>query len=112
MSDFSIINDAYLDVIIILLLYIIIPICHSYVWRLSSALVCISDILVGLRLLGATTDINEAMALSYANDIVDVYSNSWGPADSGSSVEGPDILTRMVLRIGAEEVSQKYKWEW
>ena len=67
--------------------------------------VAISDISLGLRLLGATTDINEALALSYANDIVDVYSNSWGPFDSGSIVSGPEMLARMALRNGAAEVS-------
>ena len=74
--------------------------------------ICISDIFVGLRLLDATTDINEALALSYANDIIDVYSNSWGPSDSGNIVSGPEMLTRMALRNGANEVSQTVKYKW
>ena len=33
------------------------------------------------------TDIQEASALGHMNDIIDIYSNSWGPPDRG-------ILTR------------------
>ena len=63
------------------------------------------DVFIGLRLLGANTDLNEARALSYANDIIDVYSNSWGPMDSGDVVSGPEMLTGMALRNGVIEVS-------
>ena len=63
------------------------------------------SVFLGLRLLGATTDLNEARALSYANDIIDVYSNSWGPSDTGSLVSGPQMLMRMALKNGANEVS-------
>ena len=68
--------------------------------------------LLGLRLLDANTDLNEARALSYASDIIDVYSNSWGPIDSGDVVSGPEMLTRMALRNGAIEVSSKVKYKW
>ena len=58
----------------------------------------------GIRLLGGNTDLNEAESLSYANDVIDIYSNSWGPCDSGC-VGGPERLTQMVLKKGAETVS-------
>ena len=57
-----------------------------------------------MALLGANSDINEALSLSYKRDIVDVYSNSWGPYDSGSSVDGPGLLTEMALENGVQEV--------
>lgn len=46
-----------------------------------------------------------ATALSYKREITDIYSNSWGPSDSGSFVGGPGTLTERVLRDGALEVS-------
>ena len=58
----------------------------------------------GVALLGANDDINEASSLSYENDIVDIYSNSWGPADTGTIVDGPGHLTQMALKNGAREV--------
>lgn len=54
-------------------------------------------------MLGAFTDINEASSLSYANDVIDIYSNSWGPCDEGC-VNGPLRLTELALRTGAERV--------
>ena len=60
---------------------------------------------VGVALLGANTDLNEANSLTFENDIVDVYSNSWGPSDSGSHVAGPGQLTRLALQMGADYVS-------
>ena len=44
------------------------------------------------------------MSLSYANDVIDIYSNSWGPCDDGC-VGGPERLTQMALKKGAETVS-------
>ena len=64
----------------------------------------ILNFITGLRLLGATTDLNVAGSLMYANDVIDIYSNSWGPCDYGC-VGGPLRLTQMALRIGAERVS-------
>lgn len=41
--------------------------------------------LAGIRLLsGLTTDANEASALNYLPNTNDIYSNSWGPIDSGN----------------------------
>ena len=59
---------------------------------------------LGLRLLGAFTDLNEASSLTYANDVTDIYSNSWGPCDEGC-VDGPLRLTELALRTGAERVT-------
>ena len=59
----------------------------------------------GIALLGANSDLNEERSLSYARDTVDIYSNSWGPSDSGSIVEGPGYLTSMSLQNGVKEVS-------
>ena len=59
-------------------------------------------------MLGAGTDMTEAEALSYANDIIDIFSNSWGPYDSGDIVEGPGRLTQMALRNSVIQVSAFY----
>lgn len=57
--------------------------------------------LIGLRLLGASTDSNEADALT--RELVDthIYTNSWGPRDGGSVLEGPGPLTEAALQQGA-----------
>ncbi|MCS5534846.1 MAG: S8 family serine peptidase, partial [Candidatus Poseidoniales archaeon] len=50
--------------------------------------------LVGLELISCSTpDSKEADALSHENQIVDIYSNSWGPSDDGSTLEAPGPLT-------------------
>ena len=55
-------------------------------------------------MLDADTDLDEAQSLSYANDIIDIYSNSWGPCDYGC-VDGAGKLTQMALKNGVETVS-------
>ena len=60
---------------------------------------------LGIRLLGGNTDLNEALSLSFANDVIGIYSNSWGPFDDGSIIGGPGRLTQMALKNGAETVS-------
>ena len=52
----------------------------------------------------ATTDIEEATALSYERDIIDVYINSWGPDDDGKIIMGPRTLTKLTLKTGVREV--------
>ena len=42
--------------------------------------------------------------MSYLNDRIDIYSNSWGPQDSGKHVEKPGILTETALKNGAKKV--------
>ena len=61
--------------------------------------------LIGVALLGANSDMNEAISLLYEKDIVDIYSNSWGPYDSGSNVAGPGPLTKLALQNGTREVT-------
>jgi kexin len=56
--------------------------------------------LIGHRLLGAATDVNEADALTRNNNLIDIYSNSWGPADGGQVLEGPGPLTETALNSG------------
>jgi subtilisin-like proprotein convertase family protein len=57
--------------------------------------------LAGLRLIAApSTDAQEAEALTYANDVIHIYSNSWGPLDDGQRLEGPGPLTRQALLDG------------
>ncbi len=58
--------------------------------------------LVGMRLISASvTDAQEAEALSYLPDIVQVKSNSWGPADNGATLEGPQPLATAALQNAA-----------
>ena len=60
----------------------------------------------GILLLGLEqTDVEDARALSHENDIIDIYSNSWGPFDGGFVVEGPLTLAQMTLEQGAREVN-------
>ena len=35
-----------------------------------------------------------------ARDIIDVYSNSWGPSDTGYNVSGPRNLTKLAFENG------------
>ncbi|MBN2700624.1 MAG: S8 family serine peptidase [Methylothermaceae bacterium] len=56
--------------------------------------------LIGLRLLGATSDTNEAAALNYRPDIVDLSNNSWGPPDDGKYLAGPGPLTKAAIADG------------
>ncbi|MEO0055777.1 MAG: hypothetical protein RLZZ50_1724 [Verrucomicrobiota bacterium] len=50
--------------------------------------------LVGLRLIGAaTTDSQEAEAVAWKSDLIQIKSNSWGPNDDGLTLEAPGPLT-------------------
>lgn len=54
--------------------------------------------LVGLRLIAAsTTDSQEAQAINWSNTIIAIKSNSWGPSDNGTTLEGPGTLTAAAL---------------
>lgn len=60
--------------------------------------------LAGLRLTaGATTDLTEADALSYLNEDIDIYNNSWGPSDDGQTLQNPNPLTASILHAGATQ---------
>ena len=65
------------------------------------------SILQGIRLFFRTkaSDADEARALSYAKNYIDIYSNSWGPTDRGFEVAGPGHLTQRALQNGAEKVT-------
>ena len=54
----------------------------------------LSLIYAGLKvdLTGGVTDSIEASSLSYKNNYIQVYSNSWGPSDKGFIVEKPGTL--------------------
>jgi len=56
--------------------------------------------LVGHRVLGAETDANQADALTRNKNFIDIYSNSWGPFDTGQVLEGPGPLTEGALKSG------------
>jgi len=59
--------------------------------------------LAGIRLFGAdgnTDDADEAAALGFSNDIIDVYNASWGPDDTTLNLEGPGPLTLAALEAG------------
>ncbi|PFX28248.1 Proprotein convertase subtilisin/kexin type 6 [Stylophora pistillata] len=47
-----------------------------------------------------STDELEAKALSFKRDMIDIYSNSWGPGDRPFEVEGPGSQLRDVLYNG------------
>ena len=57
--------------------------------------------LAGLRLTaGFTSDLDEANALSYENQEIDIYNNSWGPIDDAARLEAPGPLTLAVFEDG------------
>jgi len=56
---------------------------------------------------GPVTDRIEAASLGYAQDMVDVYSASWGPTDDGKTLDGPGKLVRDVFLEGIKKASVK-----
>jgi kexin len=57
--------------------------------------------LVGLRLIaGNASDADEAAALTWKNDIIQIYSNSWGPADDGADLRDAGPLVKQALAHG------------
>jgi len=61
----------------------------------------------GIRLIfrSKASDPDEARALSYASDHIDIYSSSWGPDDKGFTVAGPGFFTKLALQSGVEKVT-------
>ena len=58
--------------------------------------------LVGLRLIAAAvSDAEEAEALTWKNDLVHLYSNSWGPTDDGRDLRDAGVLVKQALANGA-----------
>ena len=76
----------------------------SYIYSSLCIKMTLINMIAGIALLGANSDMNEALSLSFRRDIVDIYSNSWGPVDSGSQVDGPGTLTAQALEMGVREV--------
>lgn len=71
--------------------------------------------LAGLQLIdGTSTDSMEANALAYKMQDIDIYTNSWGPFDSGSVLEAPGPLTltamRNVIMNGRGGLGGIYTW--
>ena len=77
--------------------------CSMYI---SNQLIAFLACIIGIRVLGdSQTDLQEARALSHRDDIISIYSNSWGPFDFGFTVEGPGPLVQRTFQIGTAEVS-------
>jgi subtilisin family serine protease len=49
---------------------------------------------------GDITDSLEANSLGFRQDLVDIYSNSWGPDDDGRTLEAPGSLAQAAFRNG------------
>ena len=59
--------------------------------------------LVGMRLIAAgTSDQQEADAMNYLPQLIQIKSNSWGPSDTGTILEAPGILTLAALKNAVE----------
>ena len=58
--------------------------------------------LVGMRLIAAAvTDAQEAEAMTYLPDLIQIKTNSWGPNDTGTSLDSPGPLTVAALQNAA-----------
>ena len=58
--------------------------------------------LVGMRLIAAAvTDAQEAEAMTYLPDLIQIKTNSWGPNDTGTSLDSPEPLTIAALKTAA-----------
>ena len=66
---------------------------------------------IALRLIsyGLATDLQEAMALSHQSEVIQIYSNSWGPPDYGGRVDGPGPLVQQVFEAGVQQVNMSYR---
>ena len=52
-----------------------------------------------------STDATESGAFSHRTDVIDIYSNSWGPGDIGWQVQGPGVLASKAIERGIQKVS-------
>jgi len=58
--------------------------------------------LVGMRLIaGDSTDLDEAEAMTWHPEQIEILSNSWGPRDRGNILRGPDVLTLDAFKYAA-----------
>jgi kexin len=54
--------------------------------------------LIGINLLSNSTDANEAAALVWRKNVIDIYSNSWGPSDAGTDLNPvPAVVEAAIL---------------
>lgn len=63
--------------------------------------------MTGLRIFDddvRSTDAIESAALAYNRTVIHIYSNSWGPGNVGTEVEGPGVLTTKAIELGIKEV--------
>lgn len=59
--------------------------------------------LVPVRLIASpVSDLTEADGLTHRSDVVDIYSNSWGPADDGASLGAPGPATLAAMQHAVE----------
>lgn len=65
----------------------------------------------GIRLIAqAVTGATEAEALSLHSNHIRIYSNSWGPYDSGEGIDGPSRVTREALAYFTTLHNKIYVW--
>jgi kexin len=58
----------------------------------------------GVRILSAPiTDVDEAEAVAYKNQVNDIYSCSWGPPDDGATMDAPGVLIRRAMQKSVQE---------
>ena len=63
-----------------------------------------SDIRVPLHIPTLLSDARVAEALTHKLGSIDIYSNSWGPEDTGMEIQGPGPQTSAALEKGIKEV--------
>lgn len=71
--------------------------------------------LVGLRLIaGNISDADEAQALTWKNDIIQLYSNSWGPSDDGTDLRdsGPLVKQALATSVSSGRNGKGSIWLW
>lgn len=75
--------------------------------KMSFYIVCVyKQRNVGIRInLNSSSDVIESSALGHQNHYIDIYSNSWGPSDSGYTVDGPGEFLTNTLENGVTRVS-------
>jgi len=68
--------------------------------------------ILGIKFLDdGSTDTREAKVLKYALNYVCIYSNSWGPADTGTFMEHLTDFVKRSLSKGIHQVKYlKIKW--
>ncbi len=77
----------------------------TVIYSLSVPLHIFSRIYAGVKVdLSGVTDSIEAISLSYKNNYIQVYSNSWGPSDLGFIVSKPGTLLENAFKNAVTRV--------